>query len=388
MKLRFLLVVVLALGLFTPASGQEVSPELQEAAKLHQAGKLDQALKIYNKLLADETKLEPDQRAGALLMRGRARYQKRDLKGAAADYDAAIALVPDNAIAYLSRAALRAELRDFQGALPDLDRVLAVRSDFLPAIVARARVLGELRRFADAAETWGRVVALHPNDAVALHQRGASHSAAGDRVQALRDFDAALGLAADRPEVLLDRAALRASAGDYAEALADIERAKALVPAEAAPFRLRGRVRFEQGDYAAAVSDLVAADAAAALKARRDPYLALWLHMARLRAGAAEPGDLRKRLGDADLRAWPGPILRHFLGEASPESVLVAAEAAPAGAVRNEQLCEAYFYLAEAELAAGRVEAGEALLRKAAATDATWLVEWNSAQAELKRLAK
>lgn len=388
MKPRILLVVVLMLGLFTPASGQEVRPELQEAAKLHQAGKLDQAMKIYNKVLADENALEPAQRAGALLMRGRALYQKRDLKGAAADYDAAIAIAPDNALAYLARAALRAELRDFEGALPDLDRVLAVRPDFLPAVVGRARVLAELRRYADAAETWGRVVALHPNDPVALHQRGAAHSSAGDRVRALRDFDAALGLAPDRPEVLLDRAALRASTGDYADALADIERAMPAVPAEAAPFRLRGRIRFEQGDYAAAVSDLVAADAAAALKGRHDPYMSLWLHMARLRAGAADPADLRKRLGDMDLRVWPGPILRHYLGEVSPEAAVTAAESAPEGVARSERLCEAYFYIAELEIAAGRIEAGEAMLRKAAATDATWLVEWNTARAELARLRK
>lgn len=388
MGLVWPLVLLLGLLLAAPAGAQEVSPALEEAAKLHQAGKLDQAIALYSKLLQEDAKLPPDQRAGALLMRGRALYQKRDLKGAAADYDAAIALVPDNALAYLSRGALRAELRDFEGALPDLDRVLAVRPDFLPAIVARARVLAELRRYADAAETWGRVVAMRPNDPIALHQRGVAHSSAGDRVQALRDFDAALGLAPDRPEVLLDRATVRASAGDYGDALADIERAMPAVPTEAAPFRLRGRVHFEQGDYAAAVSDLDAADAAAALKGQRDPYIALWLHMARLRRGTADAADLRKRLGKSDLAAWPGPILRHYLGETGLDAVIAAAEATRDAVQRNERLCEAYFFLAEAEIAAGRVAAGEALLRKAVATEATWFVEWNSARAELARIGK
>jgi len=370
-----------------PVLAQEVSPELQEAAKLHQAGKLDQAIGIYSKVLQDDA-VPPAQRAGALLMRGRALYQKRDLKGAAADYEAAIALAPDNALAYLSRGALKAELKDFEAALPDFDRVLAVRPDFLPAVVARARVLTELRRYGEVAATWGRVLAMHPNDPAVLHQRGVAYSAAGDRVQALRDFDAALGVAPGRPEILLDRASVRANAGDYADALADVEQAILVAPTEAAPFRLRGRVRFEQGDYPAAIADFTTADAAAALKGRRDPYIVLWLHMARLRSGAADTADLRKRLDGVDLDAWPGPIARHYLGEASIEAVVSAAEAVPEGVLRNERLCEAYFYLGEAELAAGQLVAGEALLRKAAATEATWFVEWSTARAELARLPR
>jgi lipoprotein NlpI len=387
MPLHRILILFCLLVLAAPAVAQEVSPELQEAAKLHQAGKLDQAIRIYGKVLEDEA-APATQRAGAHLMRGRALYQKRDIKGAAADYDRAIELMPDNALAYLSRGALRAEQKDFDGALPDFDRVLAVRPDFLPAVVARARILGELRRYADAAGTWGRVIAMHPNDPALLHQRGAAFSAAGDRVQALRDFDAALNFAPDRPEILLDRAATRASAGDYADALKDVDRAILAVPTEAAPFRVRGRIRFEQGDHAAAAADFVTADAAAALKGQRDPYLLLWLHIARLRSGAADPADLRRRLGKTDLAAWPGPVARHFLGETSADAILTAAEAAPDALPRNEQLCEAYFYLGEAELAAGRVESGEALLRKAAATNATWIAEWNSARAELARLAR
>jgi lipoprotein NlpI len=68
--------------------------------------------------------------------------------------------------------------------------------------------------------------------------------------------------------------------------------------------------------------------------------------------------------------------------------VVVAAPAPPDAVLRNEQLCEVYFYLAEAALAAGRAADGEALLRKAVATDAVWFVEWNAARAELGRLGK
>ena len=385
MSLRHLLIIVLAL-ISWPALAQEVSAELQEAVKLHQAGKLDQAIAIYNKLLEDQA--EPEKRAGTLLRRGRALYQKRDLAGAAADYDAALALAPDNTLGYLSRGALRAETSDFAGALTDFNRVLAVQPAFVPAVVARARVLAELRRYFDVAETWGRILAMHPNDPGALHQRGTAYAAAGDHTQALRDFDAALVIAPGRPEVLLDRAAARASGGDYEAALADVEHAILAAPAEAAPFRLRGRIRFEQGNYTAAASDFVAADAAAQLKGRRDPYILLWLHMARLRSGAADVADFRQRLAGTDLDAWPGPIARHYLGEATIEATLAAAEAVPEGVQRNERLCEAYFYLGEAELAAGQVVAGEALLRKAVATDATWFTEWNTARAELARLPR
>lgn len=387
MKLRYLLVLLGTL-IATPAPAQETLPELQEAAKLHQAGKLDQALEIYNKVLREDAELKPTQRAGALLMRGRALYQKRDMKGAAADYDAAIEIAPDNTLGYLSRAALRVELGEFEGALADFDRVLAVRPDFVPAVVARARILGELRRYGEAAETWSRLLAKHPNDPAALHQRGVAYGAAGDHVQAKRDFDAALAAAPGRPEILLDRAGLRAAAGDYAEALNDVGQAMLIAPTEAAPFRTRGRIRFAQGEFAGAIADFTAADAAAALKGRRDPYIVLWLHAARLRTGAGDVADLRRRLAGADLDAWPGPIAQAYLGEGSLEATIAAAEAEPKEVLRNERLCEAYFYLGEAEIAAGRVVAGEALLRKAVATDATWFAEWRAARAEIARLPR
>ncbi|MGL4502860.1 MAG: tetratricopeptide repeat protein, partial [Planktothrix sp.] len=58
----------------------------------------------------------------AYVSRGNARYDLKDYQGAISDYDKALKIDPNNAIAYINRGLARSELKDYQGAISDYDK--------------------------------------------------------------------------------------------------------------------------------------------------------------------------------------------------------------------------------------------------------------------------
>jgi hypothetical protein len=135
-------------------------------------------------------------------------------------------------------------------------------------------------------------------------------------------------------------------------------------------------------------------------------YSVVWRHIARVRAGqddAAEFADARSRLerdvwGGLDILrplrrddwrqriAWPGQIAALFTGDATPEIVRRAAEAAPGAYERGQRLCEADFYVAEYQLLKGATEEGRTLLQSAVAGCPAWTATAGFAKSELARL--
>ncbi|GLH79021.1 hypothetical protein SSBR45G_39300 [Bradyrhizobium sp. SSBR45G] len=87
---------------------------------------------------------------------------------------------------------------------------------------------------------------------------------------------------------------------------------------------------------------------------------ALWLDLARRRAGL--PSDLADRAKRLDMRKWPAPIVRLFLGQETTEAVLAAANRDDP-AMRTARRCEASFF------------AGELMLEQSRETDAMRLID-------------
>ena len=79
------------------------------------------------------------------------------------------------------------------------------------------------------------------------------------------------------------------------------------------------------------MSDAAAAadDAAMALKLRPAyPYYAIWLHVARARAGQSDADEMAANGKAIDRSQWPWPIVALFLGLMNPEGVRTAASSA------------------------------------------------------------
>jgi len=120
--------------------------------------------------------------------------------------------------------------------------------------------------------------------------------------------------------------------------LADYGEAIRLDPKYADAYESRGIVRFYFGSPAEAQADF---EQAAGLKPD-NAYYAIWLDLARRRNG--QPSILRD--AKLDMTKWPAPLIRMLLSDQTPEMALAAADD-PDATKKDEQVCEANFYIAE-----------------------------------------
>jgi hypothetical protein len=79
----------------------------------------------------------------------------------------------------------------------------------------------------------------------------------------------------------------------------------------------RARVHICRGDLAKAASELKRADD---LTDGQSLEVILWQHIVERKAGRAH--DLRTKTKDINLKWWPGPVAKLFMGEAKPGALL------------------------------------------------------------------
>ena len=112
-------------------------------------------------------------------------------------------------------------------------------------------------------------------------------------------------------------------------------------------------------------------------------HIALWQDIIARRTSAAS------RLGEAkaslDMKAWPAPVVRMMLGEATPVATLTAADH-PQPKTRTDQVCEVAFFSGQLALRGNEKGEAERLFRLAASECPANFVEWWAAKAELKAL--
>jgi lipoprotein NlpI len=141
----------------------------------------------------------------------------------------------------------------------------------------------------------------------------------------------------------------------------------------------RGIANFYAGAIPQALADLSQAS-------RLDPeyaYYALWIDIVDRRGNAAS--RLAQAIAHVDMTKWPAPVIRMFLGQATPAAVLAAADD-PDAKTKAGQVCEANFYSAELALQQGAKAEAERLFRLAAAGCPREFVEGPAANSELAAL--
>jgi lipoprotein NlpI len=141
----------------------------------------------------------------------------------------------------------------------------------------------------------------------------------------------------------------------------------------------RGLAKFYAGALPQALADLSQAS-------KLDPqyaYYALWIDIIEKRGNMAS--GLPQALAKINMTKWPAPVVRMFLGQATPAAVLAAADDPDANTKRG-QVCEANFYSGELALQQGAKEEATRLFRLAAAGCPHEFAEGPSANAELEAL--
>ena len=240
-------------------------------------------------------------------------------------------------------------------------------------------------------------LALKPGDASFNIARGQAYHFNRQYDLAIADFDAAFKLDNSANTVVQRAASLRAK-GDYDRAAADYTAALALGGKEAGKDGgLEGwEIYFERGytQFLAARYDSAATDFDKALtigSASHDgdvlwlPYQAVWLHIARARAGQNDAEELTRNAAKIDLKQWPGTLVAYFLGQATLDQISPPSNH---GAMGRGRECNLSFFAGEQALIKKDSAEATRLFARAHEVCNVHTVTSLAATVELKRLGK
>jgi protein O-GlcNAc transferase len=212
---------------------------------------LGNVLKLQDRLddaleaYAKALKIEPNAIL-ALNNRGSVLSALQRFDEARASFDAALKIKHDYADALYNRGNLLIKSDRVAEALADLDKARVVQPNDPQILLARGNAL-LLARFDEAIAELNRALAIQPGFAEALFSLG---SARQDRLsEALVSYDRALQLRPDYAEALANRGATLHALRRHGEALADYDRALALKPGLIDAWIGRGDVLFEATRY-------------------------------------------------------------------------------------------------------------------------------------------
>jgi lipoprotein NlpI len=214
---------------------------------------------------------------------------------------------------------------------------------------------------------------------IALIRRGIAYNNEGEPDKALVDYNEAITLEPKSAQAYYNRGNAYWSTGDNARAIADFDKTIELNPKDASAYRGRGLASLYAGNPAKASADL----GEASKLDPKDAYNALWVDIAGQRSNTAS--HLAEAASQINMTAWPAPVIRMFLGQATPAAVVAAAETAD-DKTKTGEVCEANFYSGEWALRTGAKEEATRLFRLAANACPKDFLEWGAANAELKTL--
>jgi len=334
-------------------------------------GDHDRAIQDFNEAI----RLNPKS-ADGFYGRGNVYDSKGDHDRAIQDFNEAIRLYPNFAGAFNNRGLAYTGKGDFDRALQDYDEAIRLDPELAEAHYGRGNAYNHKGDYDRAIKELDAALQLDPNLSFAYASRGAAYDEKGELDQASANYDQAIRLNPSDENTLRNRGVLYAKKSQSKLAILDFNEALRLNPNDGDALGDRGYAHFFLGEFADAQQDLA--------RMRAYPYPAIWLYLARARAGQPAQSDLAKDAAKLDLKAWPSPVVNLFLDKATPEAFLAAAKDKDPKKDR-EQHCEAYFYLGQRALIAGKQDEANKLFQKSLDTHVTTFYEYMGAQAELQR---
>jgi tetratricopeptide (TPR) repeat protein len=315
----------------------------------------------------------------ARMARAYAHCRQENFAASLADYEQVIRLEPQNAAGYLGRASTHMTEGDLDGAIADYGKAMTLHPDNVQAYLGRSAAYRAKDDLDRALADCNKAIGISPEREYGYLCRGNVYRDKVDLDRALSDFDRALQLNPKDLRAPLSIAGIHQSRGEWEPALAGLDQVIRLNPQNAWLYRARGHVRFEANMLPAAIEDL---NRSSELNPQ-SLHTQLWLEIARKRSG--QPSQLVDAAKQFQMEKWPAPLVRLFLGEATLDAVLAAADD-PIASNKKGRVCETDFYAGEHALAHGATEDALRLLQLAVDGCPKTFVEWSAAKAELRRL--
>jgi protein O-GlcNAc transferase len=220
-----------------PVRNKPVVPSqgLNDALRLHQQGKLEEAALHYAAIL----KAQP-RHFDAMHMLGVVRSQQGRHAEALDKIQSAVELQPSDADALSNLGLLLGKLGRPEEALASYDKALAIRPDFAEVLYSRGNALKTLKRTEEALASYDKALKIRPNYAEALNNRGVALHDLKRPEEALASYDKGLAIRPGHAEALNNRGAALQDLKRPEEALASYDKALAIWPDHAEALNNRG----------------------------------------------------------------------------------------------------------------------------------------------------
>ena len=208
--------------------------------------------------LAEGTREKNRREAIEKLHLAQAKRAARDVDGALADLNKAIALDPLDVAALAERYSIEVERKDQEGALFDLDRLIELDANDLARVRARAELHRVRNEREKALADYDRAIEIDPSDAASFRLRGEAHRLWGQVEAARADFGKAIELNPRFVAAYSSRALLEAGKNEDS-VLADYTKCIELDPKGANWLVQRALSHYRKKHYDEAIEDASAA---------------------------------------------------------------------------------------------------------------------------------
>jgi len=192
------------------------------------------------------------------LLRGDARINDHELKGALDDFTVAVGMDPGFAFAgsaYFGRAHVYDELGDAKAAMADYNATISRQPKIAEAYNGRGWLYFREGDVKSAIRDYNTALSLKPDFAEALNNRGWAYNNTGDLKSAMQDYNKAILLfpAFERP--YYNRAGIKAASGDFSGAIDDYNYLLELHPDDNMAYYYRGLARLSMKNTPGACED-------------------------------------------------------------------------------------------------------------------------------------
>lgn len=241
-------------GRSEPTSEGDRGAPLAAAKALHAAGRLPEAARAYQKLLA----ARPDD-AGLHYAAGVVAQQQGDARRAEDRFRDAVRLRPSFVAAHNNLGSALARTGQAEDAIACFRRALELDPAYLLAVKNLAFQLQKLRRDEEAMAYFDRVLSVQPDFAAAHNGRGVALRDLGRLEDAAAGFQRALAVKPDYLDAAMNLGQTLQKLGRLDDAEAAYRRAVSLAPADAGAVYSVGSVLEEKGNIDAAIKHYRAA---------------------------------------------------------------------------------------------------------------------------------
>jgi tetratricopeptide (TPR) repeat protein/beta-lactamase regulating signal transducer with metallopeptidase domain len=227
---------------------QNVSPEKSSAGSAEyisqgfsslKQGKVEDAITQFNRAID----LDPE-KAVAYAARGSAYFRLEKLDNAISDYNKAIAINPELEVAYQGRGSVYFLQGQLDNAISDYTRVIKLNPGLVNAYIDRGNIFQEQGKFDEAISDYSKVLEIHPKDALIYYLRGNAYFQKKQYDDAISDYSKAVELDTRFAVAYQNRGTAYQFKGEYQKALSDCDKAIELMPDNSLSYASRGNAYF------------------------------------------------------------------------------------------------------------------------------------------------